>query len=71
LILNSCLLPNSSAMETTRVEQEKVDQMLCEINNMGGVPYIGVSWHALQKYNSFEEGTQFKMVADDMNLTQL
>jgi len=58
-------------METTKVEQEKIDQLLYEINNMSGGPYIGASWHALQKYNSYEEGTQFKMVADDMNLTQM
>jgi hypothetical protein len=58
-------------METNRVEQEKIDQMLYDINNMSGGPYTGVSWHALHKYNSYEEGTQFKMVADDMNLTQL
>lgn len=58
-------------METTRVEQEKIDQMLYEINNMSGGPYIGLSWHALEKFNSYEEGTQFKMVRDDMELTQL
>jgi len=58
-------------METTRVEQEKIDQMLYEINNMSGGPYTGVSWHALEKFNSYEEGSQFKMVKDDMNLTQL
>ena len=43
-------------METTRVEQEKIDQMLYEINNMSGGPYTGASWHALEKYNSYEEG---------------
>jgi hypothetical protein len=70
-ILNCCLIPKSVAMETTRVDQEKIDQMLFEINNMSGGPYTGVSWHALEKYNSFEEGSQFKMIPDDMNLTQL
>jgi hypothetical protein len=58
-------------METTRVEQEKIDQMLFDINNMSGGPYAGVSWHSLEKFNSFEEGSQFKMIRDDMNLTQL
>ncbi len=58
-------------METTRVDQEKIDQLLFDINNMGGGPYEGVSWHALEKYNSYEEGSQFKLIADDMNLTQL
>jgi hypothetical protein len=69
--LNCLLLPEYTAMETTRVKQEKIDQMLYEINTMSGGPYTGVSWHALEKYNSFEEGSQFKMVPDDMNLTQL
>ena len=58
-------------METTRVEQEKIDQMLYDINIISGGPYTGVSWHALEKYNSYEEGSQFKMVKDDMSLTQL
>jgi hypothetical protein len=58
-------------METTRVEQEKIDQLLHEINAMSGGSYEGVSWHALEKFNSYEEGSQFKMVKDDMNLTQL
>jgi hypothetical protein len=58
-------------METLRVEQEKIDQMLYYINNMGGGPYNGVSWHALERYNLYEEGSQFKMVKDDMGLTHL
>jgi len=58
-------------METTRVEKEKIDQMLYEINNMSGGKYIGASWHALEKFNAYEEGSQFKMVKDDMHLTQL
>jgi hypothetical protein len=58
-------------METTRVKQEKIDQMLSDINKMSGGPYTGVSWHALEKYNAFEEGSQFKMIKDDMVLTQL
>jgi hypothetical protein len=58
-------------METNRVEQEKIDQLLFEINKMGGGKYTGASWHALERYNSYEEGSQFKMVPDDMNLTQL
>jgi hypothetical protein len=58
-------------METSRVEQEKIDQLLYEINNMGGGAYAGASWHSLEKFNSYEEGTQFKMVKDDMDLTQL
>jgi hypothetical protein len=58
-------------METTRVNQEKIDQLLYEINNMSGGKYAGASWHAMEKYNSYEEGSQFKMVKDDMNLTQL
>ena len=58
-------------METNRVEQEKIDQLLFEISKMGGGKYTGASWHALEKYNSYEEGSQFKMVPDDMNLTQL
>ena len=58
-------------METTRVEQEKIDQLLYEINNLNGGPYTGASWEALQKFNSYEEGTQFKMVPEDMELTQL
>ncbi len=58
-------------METTRIEQEKIDQLLYEINNLNGGPYAGISWEALRKFNSYEEGTQFKMVPDDMELTQL
>lgn len=58
-------------METTRIEQEKIDQLLYEINNLNGGPYKGASWEALQKFNSYEEGTQFKMVPEDMELTQL
>jgi len=70
-IVNWYLLFKSATMETTRVEQEKIDQMLSDINKMSGGPYTGVSWHALEKYNSYEEGSQFKMVKDDMGLTQL
>ncbi len=70
-IVNWYLLFKSATMETTRVEQEKIDQMLYNINNMSGGPYTGVSWHALEKYNLYEEGSQFKMVTDDMDLTQL
>jgi len=58
-------------MQTTRVEQEKIDQMLYDIIKISGGPYTGFSWHALEKYNSYEEGSQFKMVKDDMGLTQL
>jgi hypothetical protein len=58
-------------METTRVEKEKIDQLLFEINNLNGGPYTGTSWEALRKFNSYEEGTQFKMVPGDMELTQL
>ncbi len=54
--MNNCLLPKSHTMETTRVEQQKIDQMLYEINNMSGGPYTGISWHSMQKYNSYEEG---------------
>jgi hypothetical protein len=45
--------------------------MLFEISKMGGGMYTGASWHTLDKYNSYEEGAQFKMARDDMNLTQL
>jgi hypothetical protein len=58
-------------METSRIEQEKIDQLLYEINNLKGGPYEGPSWHALKQFNSYEEGTQFKMVPGDMELTQL
>jgi hypothetical protein len=69
--LKCCLLPKFAVMETTRVEQEKIDQLLYEINNLNGGPYTGTSWEALRKFNFYEEGTQFKMVPEDMELTQL
>lgn len=58
-------------METTLVEQEKIDQLLTEILHLNGGPYSGTSWEAVQKFNIYEEGTQFKMFPDDMNLSQV
>lgn len=53
-------------MSKPSVSPEFPSSLVDEINSLAGGPYIGASYESIMRYNSYEEGSNFKMDESDI-----